>query len=295
MTFVVLVAAIGLVLAGLLAISFGVPIKEFSTGNTLIITGVMGVCTGAIMLALWMVVRELKNVARRLGTGALQARGEAAVRPVLPPGLVRDPAPAEGGFPFGRDQPVAPPAGRAEPPAPPPWQDEAVLRDHPIPEPMFPDDAAAPPPPPPDPKPKRNLLFSSTSRKEREWTQGRTSEPLPPDLLSADLRPKPPVLPPPSDTADAPSFEDTWPRTERSRPDIPLSRRGPRMSSKLSESNVAPARDEDQPAATVLKSGIVDGMAYSLYSDGSIEAQMPEGMMRFGSIDELRAHLDQRS
>ena len=40
---------------------------------------------------------------------------------------------------------------------------------------------------------------------------------------------------------------------------------------------------------TVLKSGIVDGMAYSLYSDGSIEAQMPEGMMRFASIDELRA------
>ena len=51
---------------------------------------------------------------------------------------------------------------------------------------------------------------------------------------------------------------------------------------------------EDQPEVTVLKSGVVDGMAYSLYSDGSIEAQMPEGMMRFASIDELRAHLDQR-
>jgi hypothetical protein len=35
-------------------------------------------------------------------------------------------------------------------------------------------------------------------------------------------------------------------------------------------------------------------MAYSLYSDGSIEAQMPEGMMRFASIDELRSHLDHR-
>jgi hypothetical protein len=46
---------------------------------------------------------------------------------------------------------------------------------------------------------------------------------------------------------------------------------------------------------TVLKSGVVDGMAYSLYSDGSIEAQMPEGMMRFASIDELRTHLDQRT
>ena len=57
----------------------------------------------------------------------------------------------------------------------------------------------------------------------------------------------------------------------------------------------APApRSEDQPQVTVLKSGVVDGMAYSLYSDGSIEAQMPEGMMRFASIDELRAHLDQR-
>ena len=50
----------------------------------------------------------------------------------------------------------------------------------------------------------------------------------------------------------------------------------------------------EQAPVTVLKSGIVDGMAYSLYSDGSIEAQMPEGMMRFASIDELRAHLDQR-
>ena len=55
------------------------------------------------------------------------------------------------------------------------------------------------------------------------------------------------------------------------------------------------APDEVLPPVTVLKSGVVDGMAYSLYSDGSIEAQMPEGMMRFASIDELRAHLDQRS
>ena len=64
--------------------------------------------------------------------------------------------------------------------------------------------------------------------------------------------------------------------------------------SDLAETNGAPARDRGQPAVTVLKSGVVDGMAYSLYSDGSIEAQMPEGMMRFASIDELRSHLDQR-
>ncbi len=53
-------------------------------------------------------------------------------------------------------------------------------------------------------------------------------------------------------------------------------------------------RPAEAAAVTILKSGVVDGMAYSLYSDGSIEAQLPEGMIRFSSIDELRDHLDQR-
>jgi hypothetical protein len=44
---------------------------------------------------------------------------------------------------------------------------------------------------------------------------------------------------------------------------------------------------------SVLKSGVVDGMAYTLYSDGSIEAQLPQGTLRFGSIAELRNHIEQ--
>jgi hypothetical protein len=68
--------------------------------------------------------------------------------------------------------------------------------------------------------------------------------------------------------------------------------RAPPVFSETATARQAPTAD--QPPVTVLKSGVVDGMAYSLYSDGSIEAQMPEGMMRFASIDELRAHLDQR-
>jgi hypothetical protein len=46
---------------------------------------------------------------------------------------------------------------------------------------------------------------------------------------------------------------------------------------------------------TVLKSGTVEGMAYTLYSDGSIEAQLPQGMVRFGSITELRNHIENES
>jgi hypothetical protein len=54
-------------------------------------------------------------------------------------------------------------------------------------------------------------------------------------------------------------------------------------------------RDEPAEPITILKSGIVDGMAYTLYSDGSIEAQLPQGLLRFGSITELRAHIEQDS
>ena len=64
-----LIAGIGFLLAGVLTIGFGIPVKEFSFGNTLILTGTVAACTGIIMLGLWMVVRELKNIARRLGEG----------------------------------------------------------------------------------------------------------------------------------------------------------------------------------------------------------------------------------
>jgi hypothetical protein len=46
-------------------------------------------------------------------------------------------------------------------------------------------------------------------------------------------------------------------------------------------------------AVSILKSGVVEGMAYTLYSDGSIEAQLPGGTVRFGSITELRSHIEQ--
>ena len=44
---------------------------------------------------------------------------------------------------------------------------------------------------------------------------------------------------------------------------------------------------------TVLKTGVVDGMTYTLFSDGSIEAELPQGTLRFGSIAELRNHIEQ--
>ena len=150
----------------------------------------------------------------------------------------------------------------------------------------------------PAPKQRRNLLFSSTSRKERERAEGRTVDPG-----LADPRPEAPTAPPlPPKPSEAPpaTFEDAWPQPERPR-SVDVSRRSRTPPSPSAEANPLapiirrPRETRNRQQVTVLKSGVVDGMAYSLYSDGSIEAQMPEGMMRFASIDELRAHLDQRT
>lgn len=51
----------------------------------------------------------------------------------------------------------------------------------------------------------------------------------------------------------------------------------------------APAPAAEEPS--VLKSGVVGGMAYTLYTDGSIQAELPDGVLRFSSLQELRDHV----
>jgi hypothetical protein len=281
-----LIAGIAVLAAGLLAVAFGIPVKEFSFGNTLILAGAVAACTGFVMLGLAVVVRELQNIARRLGPAGTAAPAPAKRELQL--------AAATGDQPASRnlddEAPAAEPSPSASSPAP--WQEEGAARDRVrgrgdvAPEPAEPEPAT---------KPRRNLLFSSSSRKERERA-ART-----PDSDSGAAPVAPPAAPPAAREAAPATFEDAWPQSDRARSDAALRRT--RTPSTFAEPNAAAAaperpppaaRSEEPAAVTVLKSGVVDGMAYSLYSDGSIEAQMPEGMMRFASIDELRSHLDQR-
>ncbi len=284
-----LIAGIGVLVAGLLAIGLGIQDKEFEVGKTLIVAGTVVACTGIIMLGLSVVVRELQNIARRLGPANLAAsRGNAT--PELPGASAgQQPTPAT----LDRAEPAAQPSPSASSPVP--WEGEAGARDRArsrgdgAPEPAAPEPAAAT-------KPRRNLLFSSSSRRERERAMATT-----PDPAAADPAPAPPVAPPaPKDAAPA-SFEDAWPQSDRARSDALRRTRTPSTfaaepsaAAPVPERAAPTVRGEEPAPVTVLKSGVVDGMAYSLYSDGSIEAQMPEGMMRFASIDELRSHLDQR-
>jgi hypothetical protein len=284
MLIALLIAGIGFLLAGLLGIAFGIPVKEFSFGNTEILAGVITACTGAIMLGLWMVIRELREIAQGLEFGAAVSPRAALPQPDAGP-APRDQAAENDGFLFnqpgaahpGEADPGAPPSA---PPAPPPWHEETATRDRVRgdPPPALPASTAEAAP---AARQKRNLLFSSTSRRERERAEAAA----------------------PAKAGEPPAtFEEAWPQPERARPPEAPIRRSGRTPSTVAEGNAGPApdrpppavRNEDPPTVTMLKSGVVDGMAYSLYSDGSIEAQMPEGMMRFASIDELRAYLDQR-
>jgi hypothetical protein len=281
-----LIAGIAVLAAGLLAVVFGIPVKEFSFGNTLILAGAVAACTGVILLGLAVVVRELQNIARRLGPANASATAREKSEPKLPSAAAGDqPAPAnlDGAEPAGKQSPSSPASGQEDGTA----RDRARARGDAEPD-------AAPLEPAAATKARRNLLFSSSSRRERERAA------LTPDAPAADSGPTPPV-PPAAPKEPAPAtFEDAWPQSDRARSDA---LRRPRTPSTFAEPNAAapaperPAptvRSEEPAPVTVLKSGVVDGMAYSLYSDGSIEAQMPEGMMRFASIDELRSHLDQR-
>ncbi|KIZ39115.1 hypothetical protein, partial [Rhodopseudomonas palustris] len=213
-----LLAGIAFLLAGVVAIAFGVPVKEFSFGNTLIISGVFAIGTGAILLALAAVLRELKLIAAGIAAEVV----ESAERMPLAPRLAvpeEMPAPAAGNDSvlFARDRAVEPRVDVASPapsgpgPSLPPWQQEAAARDRgrqrEIARPPEPEPPVEPAPEPPA-KARRNLLFASTSRKERD-RKSDTAEPAP--ALAAGTLPL--------------TFQEAWPEIERPRAD-PGHRRG---------------------------------------------------------------------
>jgi hypothetical protein len=279
---------------GLLAILFGIPIKEFSFGNTMILTGSIVACSGFIQIGLSFVVRELRQLARATDARvpetsdmapARRSRDQRDVakggRPAGPRQddmlFTRDVAPGMHNFDsddasFG-DEGRTPPAiampplqsspPMAETPFSDAWDDEPPLRPLPPPVP-----AGANPD-----RPRRDVAFTSRRRGQGD------AQPSEPPMRADDV----------SDLDHKENeFQDAWQQSDR--PRAPRDGQG----APLASPRPPPSRRSETPPVTVVKSGVVDTMAYSLYSDGSIEAQTPEGMVRFASIDQLRAHLDQR-
>ena len=272
-----------MIAAGLAAIGFGVPYYEFGTGNALIISGSAGVAGGLIVFGLGAVVRELQRL------GRLPERAAARPpRPVDAEGAGR--APARGALP-ARPQ-AAGPARR-----PPDQRPEPIL-----------------PPDQPALEPERprftNLPSGRATSSEPPVVEEGDLVPLSPaglgrsaprSQLGAGARSTSRFEAPRSPEPARPArnmFDPVWPSeaSERARPDEgaapPPSIDAPAAGDAR---QAAPPVDQGQVQPTpvaILKSGVIDGMGYTLYTDGSIEAQLPEGVMRFASIEELRVHLE---
>jgi hypothetical protein len=109
-----------------------------------------------------------------------------------------------------------------------------------------------------------------------------------------DLKPRLATTAP--DKAKGSVFNTFWPAAPRrdkeaGQPAVPSPLQEPRAAPDA-HSAAAPAATHAGAPVSVLKSGVVEGMAYTLYSDGSIEAQLPQGTLRFGSISALRSHIE---
>jgi hypothetical protein len=146
--------------------------------------------------------------------------------------------------------------------------------------------------PEPEPEPAPRAERPSRNLFDTVWpTEQKQPEPAPP--VRAERNAERPMFAPPDenepsrdpfDLAHA-AVKEALVAEER-----PPARAEPKLN--LRSEPRMEARPEPKTNATILKSGVIDGMAYTLYTDGSIEAQLPDGVMRFASIDDLRAYLE---
>jgi hypothetical protein len=310
----VILSLLGIVVAaaGVAAIGFGIPINEFTLGTTLIVAGVSALTGGLVLIGLAAVVAELGRLGETIRTRfVVRASGRSAEAPELAqpatgpaPGSLTSVRP---GAPSPRGRPETPQVRAAEPPAtagaPLSEVSAAVARLHGaraeqgepsiVAEeeevPLSPNGTAqthrapAVEAGPPEPK------VSSEDR-----AGGAAVEALKASRLDFLFRSKP-ARP----ASQRTNFDAVWPADTRP------GKRAESGSSQAVETAQRPAEDpaeesREQPAAepraaAILKSGVVDGMAYTLYADGSIEAKLPHGTVKFGSIAELRAHIESNS
>jgi len=297
--------------AGAIALGFGFEI-ELSFGNSLIVAGTSAAVGGLIVIGLGAVVSQLQRI----------AEGQNARMPLRPsrvPEMFEPPgAPRAAGVPFppkpraGTPRPVAPSEPPVSEPAPaavpaedhfaappelgnpdmPPLEVEEEVSLSPS-EPAAPPISAEPAEAPPS-RPRFSFGGLGGRRSEPEWP------PAPQEIAPSE---EPPPLP----RAPTTNFDSMWPAPER-KASADLGRAQGKPEPKPEPSFAAgpepghPAEPEMPPgtagemhAVAILKSGVVDGMGYTLYVDGSIEAELPQGTLRFASINDLRDYLEKNA
>jgi hypothetical protein len=290
MSILLLVIGAIAVMLGVGMVAFGIPINEFSFGNTLIVSGTTAATGGLIVIGLGAAVGQLHRIAEMLAARA-PARATQPHETFEAPPEAPIAAPPAGRVPFPprqRPEPVVselpePPEPRVTPPVAtgevPPVQSFAPTLRNPDAPPMAIED---------------EVSLSPSVNGSGVTEPGH--EPVEPPR-------RPPPPPPPLRELPGSNFDAMWPPEPKpprgpvvgEGPAMPRPERPPREPVAPPEMPEPPAVNPPRTTVAILKSGVVDGMGYTLYVDGSIEAELPQGTLRFASIEELRSHLEKNA
>jgi len=296
--------AIGAIAAavGVFTIGFGFEIYDFSFGNTLIIAGTISLIGGIVTVGIAIAVRELTRVAdavaaRPPSRGAVQGEPTDLVGPgtnprrgsgnraTLPPKgqsetSGRDSRPTEPRSSHVRsgtdlDDSVAPRAHQNVYPLVRPVsgsidQQNNVASSRPAPV-------------------RAGAAMRVQSKSGTQITEVQEIEP-PRVVVSTE--------PHQLDRTRANSFDSVWPADAKHGQFVNAAV-ARELPSEPDAGVTAPTADlmasrssGERHPASVLKSGVIDGMVYTLYVDGSIEAQLAQTTVHFNSIEELQQHLE---
>jgi hypothetical protein len=297
--------------AGVFGLGLGVPIRETWFGAALLMAGSVAVTGGFILLGLTAVVYELRQI--RQGFKAPLSGMPRPVRPLERRDEERFDG-VDGGMASAMRMPVALgtdtndiiSAKFDEPDTRERWRkggpEEWLLRAMAEIEsaPRHTDAAPAP----------NDYHSGEVRRRSNSWP--RPAITLPPD--------RPPPYPPPlagedrgtsaissHDVISRGIFETIWSSERRNREEGPAQRTEPRPETarRSAESNSPPLSPAKAAASAstkpmhveprplpILKSGVIQQTAYTLFADGSIETQMAEGVRRFASIEDFLLHLE---
>lgn len=267
--------------AGILLGASGVSIHDRTFDTTIVTPGVVAAVGGLLLIGLGLALRVLQRIEQAIAlrrTVPLEGAREPAAIPLPKPTLHPVTAPAVAasvGEKHVEKLPEAAPAlARLESSR---VAEEAELSVAPVTEPALP-----------------TSVDVAVAEAEKTRTAKRKNGALPARLAPRlDVNPRSPGA---SERPAGPSFDALWPKGQRPLQVAVVPAEEPETSFKPAAATVqtlVPDAEAAPEPVSVLKSGVVDGMAYTLYSDGSIEAQLPQGMLRFGSITELRNHIEQ--
>jgi hypothetical protein len=288
------------VAAGVFGLGLGVPIRETWFGAALLMAGSVAVTGGFILVGLAAVVYEL----RQIGQG-FKAPLAGMPRPVRPlerrdeeqfDGVDGQMAsPMRMPVPLGTDAHAkfdgADTRERWRKGGPEEWLLRAMAEIESAPRHT---DAA---PAPIDYRP------GDMRRRSNSWP--RSAITLPPDPAETETRRTSAVSS--HDIFSKEIFETIWSSEHRSSGAGPEQRIEPLRETRVrSAESKSPPLSPAQAAASastkpvhveprplpILKSGVIQQTAYTLFTDGSIETQMPEGVRRFASIEEFLSHLE---